>query len=164
MTKDKFRHNLSSAIASLMHLTGSLCSNSFSSNYRFIMRPNALTLDPHLDQEEITFHKKIMTYRDKHVSDNEVVDLLWVNNKVPLWINTSVLESSDTWTTIELVTSRRLRAEEQLNEIVDQFPPFHVQIPLPSDRVEGVKFDVNWRTGKRGREGIWQTIRRLFVK
>ena len=96
MTRDKFSDNLSGAIASLMDLTESLCSNSFSSNYRFTVRPNSMTVDAHLDQNEIAFHNKIMTYKDKHISDNEVVDLLWANNKVPLWINISVLNSSDT--------------------------------------------------------------------
>jgi hypothetical protein len=148
MTKDKFKDNLNGAIDSLIKVTMQLCSNSLSSKYRFIVRPNAETVDSHLDHEEILFHSQIMTYKDKYITDKEAIDLLWTNNKVPLWINTSVFESSDTWTTIEFQTSRRLRTENELNKIADQFPPFHIQVPLPPDQVNGEKFDINWRQGK----------------
>jgi hypothetical protein len=145
MDKSKFRENLEGAIEALMRLTSDLCFNSLSSNYKFLVRPNSETVDAHLNEEEIAFHNQLMTAREKYLTHSEVADLLWTNNKVPFWINTSVLESSDNRTTIELLTSRRLRTENELNKIVDQFPPFHIQVPLPYNLIDGEKFDINWR-------------------
>jgi hypothetical protein len=164
MTKDKFKDNLNDAIDSLIGLTSTLCSNSFSSKYRFIVKPNIATVDSHLDQDEILFHSQIVTYKSKYLTDKEVIDLLWTNNKVPLWINTSVWEATDSWTTVELLTSRRLRTENELNKIADQFPPFHIQVPLPVDRVEGEKFDVNWRTRKLKKKGLWERIKGIVAE
>src|SRR5688572_12600198 len=159
MTKDKFRNNLNFAVDALMALTKKLCSNSFSSTYRFIVRPNSVAVDSHLNEEEIIFHNQIMSYKDKHITNNEVIDLLWTNRKVPLWINTCVLESNDTWTTIELLTSRRLRTEDELNKVVDQFPPFHIQVPLPPNRVDEAKFDINWRARTPKKKGFWEDLK-----
>ena len=90
MTKDKFKDNFKGAIDALMELTSVLSTNTFFSKYRFMVRPNAVTVDSHLDQEEILFHNQIMTFKDMYLSNKEVVELLWASNKVPLWINTSV--------------------------------------------------------------------------
>jgi len=133
-------------MAVLLLLAKTRCINSFSSNYRFCIRPNTVTVDSHLSQNEIELHDHLLKTVDKYLTDQEVIALLWKNNKVPLWINASILKSSDKWTTIELVTSRRLRTENELNHVADQFPPFHIQIPLPPFPVDGNKFDINLRT------------------
>jgi hypothetical protein len=164
MTKEKFKDNLSGAIDSLVSLTRELCSNSLTPKYRSLIRPNTTTINAHLDQEEIRFHNELLLNKDKYMVDKEVIDLLWTNNKVPLWINTSVWESSDRWTTIELVTSRRLRTENEQNKVADQFPPFHIQVPLSPDRVDGEKFDINWRMRKLKKKGLWESIKRIVGK
>jgi hypothetical protein len=164
MTKEKFKDNLSGAIDSLVSLTRELCSNSLTPKYRFLIRPNTTTINAHLDQEEIRFHNELLLNKDKYMVDKEVIDLLWTNNKVPLWINTSIWESSDRWTTIELVTSRRLRTENEQNKVADQFPPFHIQVPLSPDRVDEEKFDINWRMRKLKRKGLWESIKRIVGK
>ncbi len=164
MTKEKFNPNLNGAIDSLIGLTRTLCSNSFSFQYRFVIRTNIEAVDSHLDHEEVLFHNQVMSYKDKFLTDKEVIDLLWTNDKVPLWINASVLQSSKAWTTIELVTSRRLRSENELNKVADQFPPFHIQVPLPPGQVTGEKFDINWRTKKLRKKGLWGTIKRIVAE
>lgn len=146
MTREKFKTNLNAAVESLMVLTTAHCSNSFSHNYRFVVRPNVLTVDTHLDQEERLFLHKLKTRKKQYFSGDKVVDLLCRNNKVPYWINTSVFESVDQWTTIELLTSRRLRKEEDLNHVVGHFPPFHPIVMRPPDHIDNTKFDINWRT------------------
>ncbi|HEY5751203.1 MAG TPA: hypothetical protein VIU12_34305 [Chryseolinea sp.] len=163
MTKHKFKDNLDGAVEPLMGLAKKCCSNSFSSNYRFTVKPNVDTLDNHLDQGEIAFHYKLLKYRDKYLTAPEVIDLLWTENKVPLWINTSVLESSTQWTTIELMTSRRLRPEEELNKVVDQFPPFHIVLPLPPGAPADEKFDINWRAVKTKNGGLLTFLKRLVA-
>jgi hypothetical protein len=162
MTKDKFKDNLNGAIDSLVKLTREFCSNSLSPRYRFIVTPNTTTVDSHLDQEELIFHNQILTYKGKYIGDKEVIDLLWRSNRVPLWINTSIWESSEAWTTIELLTSRRLRTESDLNKVADQFPPFHIQVPFPPDTVNGEKFDINWRPIKLKNKGLWKSIKGIL--
>lgn len=119
MTKDDFKSNLNDAVDSVIKLTSQLCHNSFSSNYRYVVRPNSEGVDPHLDLDEIFFHSQLLALSDKCISNQEVVDLLWTNGRAPLWINMSVLESRRAWTTIELLTSRRLRAGDDMNKVVD---------------------------------------------
>ena len=145
MTKDTFRNNFKGAVHSLIRLTESLCLNTLSLNYRFKVRPNARNTALHLGREEVVFHNRVLMHDERYLNEDEVVDVLWTNNKVPLWINTSVSESSNEWTTIDLMTSRRLRTEAELNRISNQFPPFHILVPMPPNWVDGVKFDVNWR-------------------
>jgi hypothetical protein len=159
MKKETFKDNLNSAVILLSELTASLCSNSLSRNLRFSIKPNARTLDSHLSQDEINFHNKVLGKSGDYLNEQEVADFLWTNDKVPLWINISISEAHDDWTTVELLTSRRLRTEKDLNHVVDKFPPFHIQVPLPPNHLDGVKFDINWKTQSQKRS-LWSLIKR----
>jgi len=80
---------------------------------------------------------------------NEVADRLILDNKVPVWINCSVIRSTRKISTIELFTSRRFRDDSELYHNLENYPPFHAVIinpPYLFDNKE--KFDVNWRYKK----------------
>src|SRR5690348_9840732 len=144
MRKERLRDNFEGAVDSLVKLTQELCSNKLSANYRYVLKPNLESVDRHLTETEISFHKRILTFRNKPLDENETLDLLWSDYTVPLWINISVIKSTDRSTTIELMTSRRLRNESDFSHVVDKFPPFHPQVPLPPGHENGKKFDINW--------------------
>ena len=161
MRKEKLTDNFDNAVINLLDLTRKLCYNELSGNYRFLLKPNQKSVDNHLDESEVSFHKNLLNYENKLLDKKEVLEQLWTNNKVPLWINISVTESTDSVTTIELLTSRRLRGESELNHKADKFPPFHVAIPLPPGQREGQKFNVNWRKQQKKKKGLWTKIKEL---
>lgn len=163
MTRNKFKDNLDGALESLIGLAKEHCFNSFSSNYRFAVKPNVDILGDHLDQVEIAFHHKLLKYKGRYLTDMAIIDLLWTESKVPLWINISVLESSSYWTTIELMTSRRLRTEQELNKVVDRYPPFHIQLPLPPGAGDEEKFDINWKNVKTKNGALLTLLKRLIT-
>lgn len=163
MTKEKFADKFLRAIDALVEHTKTLCFNDFSVQYQFKIRPS-VTAVSHSDDNERTHHNKITSCQDRHLTFDEVVELLWVDNKVPLWINMSVTESTKDWTTIELLTSRRFVTEEELNHAVDQYPPFHTHVPLPVDYESGVKFDINWRRRPGINNIIAGWLKKLFSK
>jgi hypothetical protein len=148
MTQEKLRDNFEGATDSLIKLTREFCTNELSGNYRYILKPNQEAVDSHLDEKEISFLKQILKYRNVRLTKKEVTDLIWSDDKVPLWINTSVIASTDSLTTIELLISRRLRGDNDLNHKADKFPPFHLQVSLPPGYKDGDKFDINWRTNR----------------
>ncbi|HZY79658.1 MAG TPA: hypothetical protein VFE50_09055, partial [Cyclobacteriaceae bacterium] len=78
---------------------------------------------------EISHHKKILRFAGEEFKKDKVIDLIWNDNKVPLWINISVISIQNNRTTIELLMSRRLRAETDLNHVAEKFPPFHPVMP-----------------------------------
>jgi hypothetical protein len=79
---------------------------------------------------------------------DQAIDLLYHDNKVPLWINTTVHESKNDFTVIHLFCSRRLRSEEELFYKTVKYPPFNVLVPILPDPlrkdIDG-KFDINWK-------------------
>jgi hypothetical protein len=160
MRKEELRENFEGAIDSLIKLTEELCSNTFSGNYRYVVKPNQDSLGSHLTDAEVSFHKRLLTFKNKPLKKSETLDLLWVDDTVPVWINISVVNSTDSLTTIELMTSRRLRGKNGLNHVADQYPPFHPQVHLPPDYKNGEKFDINWAS--QGKKGIWTMIKGLL--
>lgn len=161
MRREKLRDNFDGAADSLIKLTRELCSNELSDSHKYILKPNQESVDNHLDEIEILFHKKILGYKGKKLDKEETLDLLWTDNKVPLWINISVIRSTDNLTIIELLTSKRLRSESDLNHIAHKFPPFHPLVPLPPGFKDGDKFDINWTTQRKSRKGLWTMIQDL---
>ncbi|CAM3712990.1 hypothetical protein [Flavobacterium chungbukense] len=76
------------------------------------------------------------------LTDNEVVDLLYRNNKIPIWIDISVLKSSRKSTTFNLLCSGKYSGDKDdyyYNE--NGSGPFGVKSPnFPLNYKEGKKF------------------------
>lgn len=164
MTREKLTDNFEGAIDSLMSLTKNLCYNDLSGNHKFMVVPNQTSVDTHLDPDEVAFDANTLKYTNKLLTKDQTIDRLWSNNRVPLWINISVRESTSSSTVIELLASRRLRSEDELNHKVDRYPPFHIAVPLPPGHKEGVRFDVNWRCQQKMEKGWWAKLLESLVK
>jgi hypothetical protein len=74
--------------------------------------------------------------------DNEVIDLLYRNNKIPVWIDISVLKSSKKSTTFNLLCAGRYsNNKEDFYYRSDGSAPFGIKSPtLPINYKEGKKF------------------------
>lgn len=77
-----------------------------------------------------------------NLTDNEVVDLLYRNNKIPIWIDISVLKSSRKSTTFNLLCSGKYSDDnEDYYYNQNASGPFGIKGPkFPLDYVEGEKF------------------------
>lgn len=169
MDKEKFRRHLDEATKRLIDFTQTLCHNDFSDTFQYIITPNVRIVgkdDEHLNEKEISVLKTWNKYEGQLLTANQVVDLFHHDNKVPVWIDTSVYESRPDLTVIDLFCSRRLREEKDLMH--HGLHPFHLQVAIPPDslRVEiDGKFDVNWKRkmhNKHKPQGILTKLKQLF--
>lgn len=143
--KLEFELRLKESVKNLIEFTQSMVSNLLSKNIEFIIEPNQRKLSDHLTSDEQKKLIELNKLKGKRLSFNNVIELLHLSGKVPLWINTEVYHSEKDKTIVRLICSRRFRADEDLNYQADKFPPFHILVPTPPNRVDNVKFDVNWR-------------------
>jgi hypothetical protein len=87
----------------------------------------------------------------------------------------SIYESKSNATILELICSRRLRQDRELFYKAVKYPPFNIQVPIPSNIAistdllrNGIeeKFDVNWRKNlndKRKHINIFENLKRIFT-
>lgn len=149
MDKETFITRLNDASNSALKLAREFTFNEIAENLIFKIKPNNLDLSNHLtdsEKENLITRKKEL---NKILTANEVADRLIIEEKVPVWINCSVIRSTKKKTTIELFTSRRFREDSELYHKNETYPPFHAVIMNPPylfDNKE--KFDVNWRYKK----------------
>ncbi len=149
MDKETFITRLNEASNSALKLAREFTFNEIAENVIFKIKPNSLDLSDHLtdsEKENLIARKKEL---NKTLTANEVANRLMLENKVPVWINCSVIRSTKKTTTIELLTSRRFRDDSELYHKIETYPPFHAVIMHPPylfDNKE--KFDVNWRYKK----------------
>jgi hypothetical protein len=78
-------------------------------------------------------------------NEEQVLDTLWRNGRVPEWINVSVIGESGTTTMLQLICCGRfVREHRLLYHEGEGIPPFHVLGPgLPADYEEGRRFSIN---------------------
>jgi len=149
MDKETFIKRLNEASNSALKLAREFTFNELAENLIYTIKPNSLDLSDHLtdfEKDNLSVRKKEL---NKTLTVNEVADRLIHDNKVPLWINCSVIRSTRKTTTIELFTSRRFRDDSELYHKMETYPPFHAVIMNPPylfDNEE--KFDVNWKYKK----------------
>ncbi|MFT5750988.1 MAG: hypothetical protein ACI828_001602 [Flavobacteriales bacterium] len=99
----------------------------------------------HLNERELDKLKQLNQLEEHLFNSDEAVALLNDLGHVPLWIHLEVNRSTKEPTIIKLICSRRLRNDKDLNDLGDQFPPFHPVVPSPPWHKEGDKFNVNWK-------------------
>lgn len=169
MDKKQFAARFQSAVDLTVANTKLLCFNTISSQYKFIVSPNDSKSQVVLDETEVAYIKTLKHLHKKPLLFNEVLDLIQVGDRNPLWINISVYEAGEDITLIELVCARRLRKVEDTPNNLDKFPPFHVWIPAPTKRTrkkDTNKFDVNWRSveDKNLKQGFIGILKSFFNK
>jgi len=147
--KETFITRLKKASNSALKLAKEFTFNEISENCIYKIKPNNLDLSDHLTSSEKENLINRIKELNKTLTINEVSDRLMIENKVPIWINCSVIRSTKKNTTIELFTSRRFRNDFELYNKTENYPPFNAVIinpPYLFDNKE--KFDVNWRYKK----------------
>ncbi|MGE0403910.1 MAG: hypothetical protein AB7T06_44795 [Kofleriaceae bacterium] len=84
----------------------------------------------------------------KDCSEQQVLDLLWRNKRVPEWINLSVIGESGSATLVEVLSCGRFTADEGLlYHLREGKPPFHVLGPaLPLEWEDGERFSIHRRS------------------
>jgi hypothetical protein len=147
-------------VAYFIWLEITYCTNTLARNCQFLV--GTATPDAHkgMDLLEVGQLVRLNNHNGKYLTAQQVVDLLWVKDKVPLYINMEVHESRPNLTLVYLLCSRRLRSEEHLYHQIDTYPPFHILVPLPPGYQKGAKFDINFQ--KQGRR--LDKLRYLFRK
>lgn len=77
-----------------------------------------------------------------NLSENEVIDILYRKDKIPVWIDINVSKSNKKSTTFRLLCSGRYtNEEEELYYYKKGTGPFGIKSPvLPNDYIEGDKF------------------------
>jgi hypothetical protein len=150
MDKETFRQHLDEATTKLVDFTKTLCYNDIADKYGYRIIPSCRLVDAgdtHLTTTEIAVLKTWNEYKNKTLTSGQIVDLLYHDNKVPVWINMTIYEARKDLTIIDLFCSRRLRNDNELYH-QGQIMPFHLQVPIPPAKLkiekEG-KFDINWQ-------------------
>ena len=148
MNKFQLRKNLEKASYDLIVLAQQSYSNTFSTNFKYLLRPNVRSINlsnNHLNNLEIENLANWNRYANQKLDKEEIVDLLIKDEKVPVWINICIIESQKEYTLIELLCSRRLRTELDLIH-KSEWAPFHLLQHIPSEidsmNNEGM-FDIN---------------------
>lgn len=167
MNKAQFLKRFHDATGQVISYTQVVCFNRLNPDHKFILSPNVSTSPVVLDDIEVAYIKSLNELQRRPISMNEAVELLFHDDRTPLWINMSVYEATDEVTLIELVCARRLRSEAELSHKVDKYPPFHVLAPIPPKNLKveiDNKFDVNWRSNEaRGRnKGLLNRVKSYF--
>jgi hypothetical protein len=148
MERAKFRQHLENSLPILFDLTKQHCFNRLAENCKFIIEPTGTDFHNGLVDAELQALSALLQKSNQLLDTDQVLDLLWRDNQVPLWINITVYESKPDLTIIHLLCSRRRRPDEALYHKAVQYPPFHVLVPIPPGALhkEGSeKFDINWK-------------------
>jgi hypothetical protein len=166
MDKKQFSSRFNDAIDLTIAHTRNFCFNELIPKYEFIVSPNTSKTAVVLDDDEVAHIKTLKELHHKPQSFDEVLDLIQIGDRNPLWINISVYEAGQDITLIELLCARRLRKVETIPNNVDKYPPFHVWTAMPPEEFKvkiNNKFDVNWRSIADKNKGFFDKVKSYFV-
>ena len=106
--------------------------------YNVIFTPSHHTIYP----DHFDFYPEDEGIIKLNLTENEVIDLLYRNNKIPVWIDINVLKSSKKSTTFNLLCAGRYSDnKEEFYYKDDGSAPFGIKSPqLPINYKEGKKF------------------------
>lgn len=142
MTKIEFQFHLVGASILAYRFARNYLVNSLSINFKYNVVLNGSYDDPALEQFDI--------YPDDNgiikngLSEIEVVDLLFRNNKVPVWIDINVYESNKEETIFNLLCAGRYsNNKDEFYYNHNGSGPFGIKSPiLPANFIEGTKFEI----------------------
>lgn len=156
MDKKEFHNNLIKAINEVYLFTKEMVINRLPEQFKFIVKINS-NFREGLEDGEVTFPGvKKLNQISKPIEAEKVVDLLWMDNAIPEWINIQVENADKNFTYFSLECCGRFsKLEEYLYHKDEGYPPFHaLSPPLPPDSLNEddeviKKFDLNWnKNGK----------------
>jgi len=169
MDKQTFIDHFKLLLVHLHEQTSQDCFNKLSENHRFIIEPSARTMSNHLTEAENGYLSTFNKLRDKELSFDQVVNLLFQNNKTPKWIDSSVYYATTKRTVVHLFFSRQFRDGQDIYYLEKGTGPFKAVVCMPPDNrkiMKDGKFDVNWkkyRDDKRKRKEIMNKILRFLT-
>ncbi|MNX70350.1 hypothetical protein D3C86_1015970 [compost metagenome] len=140
MTKQEFLFHLHGASLVALKFAERYVKDKLTTDFKYnvIFTPSHQTINPsHFD-----FYPEDEGIIKLNLTDNEVVNLLYRNNKIPIWIDISVLKSSRKSTTFNLLCAGRYSdSKEEFYYRSDGSAPFGIKSPtLPINYKEGKKF------------------------
>ena len=148
MDRELFAKRLHDAAAAARDFARKYVVEALPDELRFRVRLNSSYDGNPLVRDEVVFpndsgYEKANEFKD--CSEQQVLDLLWRNKRVPEWINLSVIDETGTATLVEVLSCGRFTADEGiLYHIREGRPPFHVLGPsLPPEWKEGERFSIH---------------------
>lgn len=142
MTREEFLYHLKAVSLIALKFAESYVKDKLTTDFKYNVVLNALGDEENLAQFDI--YPEDTGKMKLDLTDEEVVDLLYRRNKVPVWININVLKSSKKSTTFNLLSSGRYsdnKEEFYYNE--NGMGPFGIKSPkLPFGYKEGEKFNL----------------------
>lgn len=140
MTKSEFLFHLKGSSLIALKFAENYVKNKLTTDFKYNVILNASSDDITLTQYDI--YKEDDGIIKLNLVDNEVVELLYRKNKVPVWININVLKSSRKSTTFNLLCAGRYSDDKkEFYYNGDGSGPFGIKSPkLPIDYKEGKKF------------------------
>lgn len=151
MEQQEFQNHLVIATKRALSLAREMVSNHLPDKFRYRIILNASYDGNPLTPQEQVFLKDAADRRSVPVSGEEVVAMLWRNDKVPEWIDIYVKSVREHSTVLELLCCGRFTASnDHLYHKPEGHPPFHVQSPRlpPRWNKENPKFDLMWSAKK----------------
>ncbi|HAF29513.1 MAG TPA: hypothetical protein DCG75_10740 [Bacteroidales bacterium] len=150
MDRDTFKNRLETAGKTAVDFARKFVWNKLSDNLIFVIQPNSLEISEYLNETEKQNLRERISELDEQLNLEEAIDRLFLNEKVPVWIDCSVIKSKKNHSVIQLLTSRRFRTDSELHHQSELYPPFHVNIQNPPyfDIDSKEKFEANWRYKK----------------
>jgi hypothetical protein len=142
MTKREFLFHLSGSSIIAFKFAENYIKNKLTTNFKYNVILNASNDNPKLKEFDIYPEDNGIIKLD--LTEKEVVELLYRNNKIPVWIDINVLKSSRKSTTFNLLCAGRYSSEKKeyyYNE--NGSGPFGIKSPkLPINYKEGKKFKI----------------------
>lgn len=151
MERELFARRLHDAAVAARDFARRFIAETLPDELRFRVRLNSSYDGNPLVKDETVFpndsgYEKANAFKD--CSEQEVLDLLWRDERVPEWINFSVIGENGAVTIIEVLSCGRFTADEGLlYHLREGRPPFHVLGPaLPPEWNEGERFSIHRRS------------------
>jgi hypothetical protein len=159
MTRDRFRDLFIKAMERAVEFTRQFVTNDLPETPRFLVYLNQ-SYDQAPDGSSLTAFPGESLPSDEFygpLTGVEAIDFLWRDQRVPQWIDVSVVDVQENATLIELLCCGRYGAEEEhMYYSKYEMGPFGVKGPaLPPgwDAEKREKFNLNWRTRIDMRKG-----------
>lgn len=140
MTKQEFLSRLQGATLVSLKFAERYVKDKLTSDFKYNVIFTPLNIYGNADQFD--FYPEDEGIIKLNLTDNDVVDLLYRKNKIPVWIDISVLKSSRKSTIFNLLCAGRYSEnKEEYYYLDDVFPPFGIKGPtFPIGYKEGEKF------------------------
>lgn len=154
MRKSQFSEHLEQATITTKKAAQKYCWNKLPSGVTYFIRLNCSYDSNPLRKGEYRFPELVLP-KDRSpqsFTQDEVIELLWRENKVPEWINILPFDVDPNSVCCELECCGRFTNQRRyLYHKPEGYPPFHAQIELPTcdyNLKRDGKFDLRWRKQK----------------